>query len=181
LEPHPLIKPLIRKYRLCKSCYIGCISKSRTHYSGDIKCDLLFIGDAPSDIDISLGEPFSDRAGKLLKTLVHEAGLDHLRIAYTNAIICTPAESDGGKIRKPKKSEITNCSNRLQEFINLAKPKLLIAVGAVADAALTKMELYHLSIIHPAAILRQEEQGDIDMARTMAVLKKIPKELKNAM
>lgn len=178
MTPHPIIKPLIRKYKTCRRCMIGCISEARVHYSGDIRCDVLFVGDAPNEIDIALDEPFTGPPGKLLRTLIAEADLGQLRIAFTNTIICTPAESSWGKHRAPKKSEISNCSSRLQEFIKLAKPKLLVSVGSAADAALTKMGLYHLSIIHPSAILRQEEQGDIDMARTMAVLKKIPKELK---
>lgn len=170
---HPIIKPLIRRYSTCRRCLIGCISPSRIHYRGDVKCDILFVGDGPNDIDVVFQEPFSGPPGKLLKSLIDESGLSSYRINFTNAIICVPTEKAGGRIRTIKKSEITNCSSRLQEFISLVKPRIIVAVGAVADQALTKLNLNFFKIPHPSAIIRQEEQGDIDMARVLVTFENI--------
>lgn len=172
-SPHPIIKPLIRRYKTCKRCLIGCITSTRVHYRGDIRCDVLFVGDSPSEIDIALGEPMLGPPGKLLNTLIEESKLSEYRIAFTNAIICPPSETDGGRLRKPKKVELANCGSRLQEFIRLAMPTYIVGVGSVACETLTKLDIEHYSIIHPAAILRQEEQGDIDMRRTLNTLEAI--------
>ena len=175
----PILKPLIRRYATCHRCLIGCISATRIHYQGQVKSDILFVGDGPNDIDVALGEPFSGPPGKLLKSLIEESGLFSYRIAFTNTIICVPSETTGGRIRTIKKSEITNCSIRLAEFISIVKPKVIVSVGSIAERAIAKLKeqnaiqakTYH--IIHPSAILRQEDQGDIDMARVLIVLKSI--------
>lgn len=173
----PVLKPHIVQYDKCRACLIGCITNTRVYYRGQLRPDILFVGEAVGDVEIALGEPFVGPAGQLFDSLIHETGLDKYRLLFTNSIICVPSDTIGGKLRTPKNTEIVNCSKRLNDFINLTRPKHIVAVGAVAKRALEKLHVVHDSIIHPASILRQGEAGYIDHARLVDSLEKLEKKI----
>jgi len=156
---------------------IGCVSNERIYFRGQLRPDILFVGEAVGDVEIALGEPFSGPAGQLLDTLIKESGLDKYKLLFTNSIICIPSNTLGGKLRAPKKTEIDNCSKRLAEFIRLSKPQHIVAVGSVAKRAIEKLHLSFVTIIHPASILRQGEAGYIDHARLVDSLQQLAKRL----
>lgn len=127
---------------------------------GKVPCDVLFIGEAPGVSEEALGQPFVGPAGKLLDSLI-ERSLESLeapeliRIAFTNIVGCIP-RNDEGKPTAPDISEAKRCASRLQEFIVLAKPKVLVLVGDQACIYSPKPVGVRsfFSILHPAAILR---------------------------
>mgnify|MGYP001583315227 CR=1 FL=1 len=109
--------------------------------------------------------PFIGPAGKLLTDIVEdalqEAGATQLRLAWTNLVACIPKEENSTRKRgEPVKAEIDACHQRLMEFLDIAKPKLVIAVGdlakgqAVAHGWSTKWRV--LPIVHPAFLIRLE-------------------------
>lgn len=153
---------------------------------GQVPCDLLFIGEAPGESEDVLGYPFAGPAGKLLDHIVAEAlrpwqlpgtegGVyNAVRCAYTNLVGCVPREqpyavdfegtkAGGGKATEPLPEQIKQCQPRLLEFIELANPRLIIYVGALAKkwvgplyAGNVKIPRFipQVDLIHPAAILR---------------------------
>ena len=64
--------------------------------------------------------------------LIQYNGIDQYKIAYTNAIACAPIEESTLRLRPPSNEEINNCNERLIEFIEYAKPCVIVTVGAVA-------------------------------------------------
>lgn len=167
----PILKPLLNKYRICNRCLIGSVCKTRIHYRGAARCDILFVGDSASDLDVSTEEPFSGPAGTLLTELIEDAGLDKYKITFTNAVICVTASSLGGKIRKPTSKEIKACSTRLDEFIRVVRPKAIVAVGADASRSLDMIKQPHVTISHPNNIFRLAENGDVEKVRAIHTLK----------
>ncbi len=134
---------------------------------------VVFVGEAPGVSEDVIGRPFVGPAGILLDEMIEEAleGRE-LRYALTNLIACIPRDAKG-KMKEPPEKAIEVCKYRLREFLVIAKPKLIVAVGRLAEAELKKEKKGNLlSIIHPAAILRAEvyRQG-LAVQRTIETLR----------
>lgn len=91
-----------------------------------------------------------------------------MRIALTNLVACIPRDAEGNKSGEPDPDEIVQCSPRLESFVELAAPRLIVCVGALSEAwimgsnrgqkgkrhLLASFEGPIIAIKHPAAILR---------------------------
>lgn len=147
------------KWKDCTKCPL-CSQRSKIVLArGTIPCDVCFIGEAPGESEDTLGQPFVGPAGKILDSIIYEAGLmDSLDTPYamTNLVACFPADAKRDGINEPERSEIKACEERLREFITLCKPKLLVLVGSLAQQYVLAMNLRirTAGIVHPAAILR---------------------------
>lgn len=140
---------------------------------GRLPCDVLFIGEAPGPSEDMIGLPFIGPAGKELDRWIAEAtDLEprwaSLRIAYTNLLSCIPIAQEGGKFSSPPEKSVVACASRLSEFIKLAQPRLLVCVGNEARDWLDRKrykgpypteitDIPQVAIIHPAAVLRDNE------------------------
>lgn len=154
-----------KKWTDCVACPL-CETRSNVVLArGTIPCDVLFVGEAPGQSEDTLGRPFVGPAGKLLDRMIAEARqtayedgnttIDALRIAFTNLVCCLPLGEDGHKLAEPDEKAIKACSSRLQEFIRIADPKLIVCVGKLpAKHVITDRS--KIEIVHPAAILRSE-------------------------
>jgi DNA polymerase len=89
--------------------------------------DVLFVGEAPGAQEDATGIPFVGRAGKLLDSLLTEAGLPRDRVAVTNVIKCRPPGN-----RKPKRSEIAQCRPWLARQVEVLDPVLIVTLGGTA-------------------------------------------------
>jgi uracil-DNA glycosylase family 4 len=172
-KTQPLLKPHVNRFSKCRQCLIGCISDVRIFYRGPSKCDILFIGDAPSDIDIALEEPFSDIPGQLLDKSIAKIFSGKYRVGFTHTVICVPANTSGGKLRNPKSEELKNCSLRLKSLINTIKPKVLVSVGAQAEKGVKLLNMPYVQLFHPNKILMLDENAEVETARFLKILKDI--------
>lgn len=153
-----------------------CGAANKVFCRGTLPCDILFVGEAPGASEDVLGRPFVGPAGKLLDYCVMRAVPEKYRTAYTNVVACIPRDAEGTKATAPDWGQIEACRPRLEEFIALAAPALIFAVGKVAAECLepcyrhsTKLPARPgtgepapvVVLQHPAAILRanQAQQG----------------------
>ena len=98
---------------------------------GDANADLMFIGEAPgADEDIQ-GEPFVGRAGQLLTNMIKAMGLAREQVYIANIIKSRPPNN-----RTPERDECETCSPFLMRQIATIKPKVIVALGAVAARTL---------------------------------------------
>ena len=98
---------------------------------GTPKADLMFIGEAPgADEDIQ-GEPFVGRAGQLLTNMIKAMGLSREEVYIANIIKCRPPNN-----RTPERDECETCSPFLMRQIAVIRPKVIVALGAVAAKTL---------------------------------------------
>jgi uracil-DNA glycosylase family 4 len=98
---------------------------------GNPHADLMFIGEAPgADEDIQ-GEPFVGRAGQLLTNMIKAMGLTREDVYIANIIKCRPPGN-----RTPERDECATCSPFLMRQIEVIKPKVIVALGAVAAKTL---------------------------------------------
>ncbi len=128
---------------------------------GSLPCDVLMIGEAPGFSEDANGIPFvpGAPAGSLLMHIVKEAFADHerLRIAYTNVVGCLPVDDEGAKNSTPPRECIEACLPRVHELIAIAKPSIIVTVGALAKKNVVVDEgtvEQIVNIDHPAYIIR---------------------------
>jgi uracil-DNA glycosylase family 4 len=140
-----------------------CEGARKVFSRGKLPCDVLFVGEAPGESEDTVGLPFIGPAGKLLDHIVKQAIPSTLRVAFTNIVCCIPREEDGRKATEPDDDSILACQPRLVEFVEIAKPKLIVCVGAMArdwlspgyaHSAPIPRSIPRIDVTHPAAILR---------------------------
>jgi len=132
------------------------------------------MGEAPGESEDSTGLPFVGLSGKLLDTIISDSGLSKYPVGITNTILCTPFEdSTRSSIREPSKEETKNCSSRLLNLLQINAPKLVIALGKVAERTLKQLKVQHHTIPHPSDILRSGGEESVSYARTVLTLKEI--------
>jgi len=98
---------------------------------GNPKAELMFIGEAPGADEDQQGEPFVGRAGQLLNNMIKAMGLRREDVYIANIIKCRPPGN-----RTPEREECETCSPFLMRQISAIKPKVLVALGAVAAKTL---------------------------------------------
>lgn len=173
-----------KKWANCDKCEL-CETRNRTVLArGSLPCDILFIGEAPGAGENVLGRPFVGPAGKLLDQLIRDAELTQWKLAFTNLIACIPLDIHSHrKIQEPHKDHIKACSERLIEFVQLAKPKALVMVGKLSEQWVPKLveELPQIraTLIHPAAILRADiSQQPLAIQQSIITLGELNESLK---
>lgn len=161
----------VAKWQHCTRCGLHKERCNVVLGRGELPCDICFIGEAPGDTEDSFGQPFRGEAGRLLEEIIGKSVPAGMRVAITNILGCIPKE-DGLKvdIKKFDLDWIKGCAPRLQEFVRMADPKLIVTVGKLAQDNLEPgykhsitfhREIPQVHIVHPAAILRQNvaQQG----------------------
>jgi len=91
----------------------------------------MFIGEAPGADEDQQGEPFVGRAGQLLNNMIKAMGLERERVYIANIIKCRPPNN-----RTPERDECETCSPFLMRQVATIKPKVIVALGAVAAKTL---------------------------------------------
>jgi uracil-DNA glycosylase len=135
---------------------------------GNPRADLMFIGEAPgADEDIQ-GEPFVGRAGQLLTNMIKAMGLTREDVYIANIIKCRPPGN-----RTPERDECETCSPFLMRQIGVVKPRVIVALGAVAAKTLLAVSAPMMQLrgcwfdfkgtklavtYHPAFLLRDPRQ-----------------------
>ena len=94
---------------------------------GNVNAELMFIGEGPGADEDAQGEPFVGRAGQLLNNMITAMGIKREDVYIANVVKCRPPSN-----RTPEKDECDTCSPFLMRQIDVVKPKVIVALGAVA-------------------------------------------------
>jgi len=94
---------------------------------GDPQADLMFVGEGPGADEDTQGEPFVGRAGQLLNNMIKAMGIRREDVYIANIVKCRPPGN-----RTPERDECDTCSPFLMRQIAVIKPKVIVALGAVA-------------------------------------------------
>ena len=119
---------LKQQYQKCKKC--PELTKNRIQVvfgSGNPQSKILFIGEAPGSNEDKQGIPFCGMSGQILTELLSSVGLTRDDIYITNTVLCRPPNN-----RNPNKEEINNCRDRLDQFIQIMQPKVIVTIGNFA-------------------------------------------------
>lgn len=177
-------KRFVERWKDCTRCPLHSQRNRIVIAKGKLPCDVVFVGEAPGESENALGLPFVGPAGILLDRIVQNA-LEHVypdeappvRIAYTNLVLCFPAIAKARGDNEPEKNEILACRERLVEFLDLCRPRLIVAVGKLSWEYLPEQWIAYreprpsmVSITHPAAVLRAPLAQKDMMARKCEVV-----------
>ncbi|PYE88417.1 DNA polymerase [Phyllobacterium leguminum] len=116
-------------------CNLKFTAKNMCFADGDPASGIMFIGEAPeSDEDIE-GRPFAGRSGQLLDRMLAAIGLERAHVHIANTI---PWRPPGNRAPTPLETEL--CRPFIERLIELAGPKVLVALGGPAAKTLTGAE-----------------------------------------
>ena len=101
---------------------------------GNPRADLMFIGEGPGADEDTQGEPFVGRAGQLLNNMIKAMGIRRESVYIANVVKCRPPGN-----RTPERDECDTCLPFLMRQIAVIKPKVVVALGAVAARNLLAM------------------------------------------
>jgi uracil-DNA glycosylase family 4 len=94
---------------------------------GNPHAELMFVGEGPGADEDTQGEPFVGRAGQLLNNMIKAMGIRREDVYIANIVKCRPPGN-----RTPERDECETCSPFLMRQIAVVKPKVVVALGAVA-------------------------------------------------
>src|SRR5579863_2399766 len=94
---------------------------------GNPRPELMFVGEGPGADEDTQGEPFVGRAGQLLNNMIKAMGIRREDVYIANVVKCRPPGN-----RTPERDECETCSPFLTRQIAVVKPKIVVALGAVA-------------------------------------------------
>jgi len=94
---------------------------------GNPRAELMFVGEGPGADEDAQGEPFVGRAGQLLNNMIKAMGIRREDVYIANVVKCRPPGN-----RTPERDECETCSPFLMRQIAVVKPKVVVALGAVA-------------------------------------------------
>jgi uracil-DNA glycosylase family 4 len=101
---------------------------------GNPRAELMFVGEGPGADEDMQGEPFVGRAGQLLNNMIKAMGIRREDVYIANVVKCRPPGN-----RTPERDECETCSPFLMRQISVIKPKVMVALGAVAAKNLLAM------------------------------------------
>ncbi len=153
----------------CTRCKLHLQGRKQIVFGvGNPHAELMFIGEAPGADEDTQGEPFVGRAGQLLTNMIKAMGLNREEIYIANIIKCRPPGN-----RQPERDECETCSPFLMRQIEAIKPKVIVALGAVAAKTLLAVSASMMELrgrwfdfrgtklavtYHPAFLLRDPRQ-----------------------
>ncbi len=165
-----IFEELKREVENCKKC---SLYKERTNVvfgEGSIDANLMFVGEAPGRDEDIQGRPFVGRAGRLLRDLLREIGIEVEDVYIANCLKCRPPGN-----RDPQPEELISCFGYLKRQIELIEPKVIATLGRYSTYELTNQKgalgtlrgrifNFHgikvVPLYHPAYLLRNPKAID---------------------
>lgn len=133
-----MLRQLSRACIACSMCELGmkCAEKNNTirdpHVFSNMKPHrFMVIGQNPGWDELAAGEPFVGVAGKNFDDEITKHGISRNDFYICNTVRCWTKGNE-----RPTQRHINRCEPFLRIEINLIKPKLIIALGAVAFSQL---------------------------------------------
>ena len=151
----------------CRGCCLCALHSTRRNLvfgAGSPSARLMFVGEAPGQVEDETGVPFTGPAGKLLDDMLLVMGLERTDVYIANILKCRPPQN-----RDPSPEEQEACIGWLRRQTALIKPKIIVCLGRVAACRLISPEfkvtrehgqfiekngVWMMGTLHPAAVLR---------------------------
>lgn len=111
-------------------------AKKTVIYDGNLKSELMIIGEAPGKDEDEQGKPFVGRAGELLNKMLSAINIKREDIYITNVLPWRPPNN-----RTPNEKEILEFLPFLQRHIEIIKPRFIFLLGTTAAKAILSTPL----------------------------------------
>ena len=149
-------------------CALKRTARQLVFADGNPEGRLMLLGEAPGGEEDRAGRPFVGRAGQLLDRMLAAIGLDRTQVYIANVVPWRPPGN-----RTPTPQEVAICLPFTLRQIELARPEILVTLGAAATQTLlgvstgikatrgrwhvfeSERPIRVLPMLHPAYLLRQ--------------------------
>jgi uracil-DNA glycosylase family protein len=199
VPPNPTLPKLREAAQGCRGCDLWVNATQAVFGEGPRSAEVMMVGEQPGDQEDRQGHPFVGPSGRLLDSVLEEAGIDRRRVYVTNSVKhfkFVPIERGRRLHKKPSAGEVRACHPWLEEEIRLVKPRVIVALGATAAQALlgkqfrvtqsrgrplaSELAEAIVATVHPSSILRAPADARDDARREfLADLKTVAKYLKS--
>jgi uracil-DNA glycosylase len=184
----------------CRACELWERATQTVFGEGSPSAALVLVGEQPGDREDREGKPFVGPAGRILDEALAAARIDREQVFVTNVVKHFRWRPSGKRRlhERPNSSHIKACRPWLDLELEVVRPRVVVALGAVAAQALiapdfkvtadrgkvlepaTRGGPKFLATIHPSAVLRMrssEERGQAlrQLAEDLAVAAKAAK------
>ena len=127
-DPKAALKLIREDLGDCTRCKLHKQGRKQIVFGvGNPRAELMFVGEGPGADEDAQGEPFVGRAGQLLNNMIRAMGLRREEVYIANVVKCRPPGN-----RTPERDECETCSPFLMRQIAVIRPKVVVALGAVA-------------------------------------------------
>ena len=159
---------IAEKIKICKQCPLY---KTRHHAvpgEGSYHSPVIFVGEAPGEVEDLHGKPFIGKAGQLLTKILQSVQIKRKDVFITNMIKCRPPGN-----RNPSQSEVEVCLPYLESQIALINPRIIVTLGNIptkflldTGEGITRLRgqwfdwiggIKIFPMFHPSFLLRHEE------------------------
>lgn len=131
-DPAKALKVIREDLGDCTRCVLHQQGRKQIVFGvGNPRAELMFVGEGPGADEDEQGEPFVGRAGQLLNNMIKAMGLRREEVYIANVVKCRPPGN-----RTPEREECETCSPFLMRQIVVIKPRVVVALGAVAAKTL---------------------------------------------
>jgi DNA polymerase len=113
-------------------CPLAATATNLVFADGNPDAGLVLVGEAPGAEEDLSGKPFVGASGQFLDRMLASIGLDRTRLMITNLIPWRPPGN-----RPPTESEVLMCLPFLRRHLALARPRIVVSLGALSTRALT--------------------------------------------
>jgi len=103
---------------------------------GNLKANLMFVGEAPGANEDAEGVPFVGRAGQLLNKIIESIGLKREAVIVGNVNRCRPPGN-----RTPTQAEANVCKQFLLREIAVVRPRVIVVLGNTATQNLLETKV----------------------------------------
>jgi len=154
--------------RNCQKCPLYLTRQHAVPGEGSYSSSVIFVGEAPGEVEDLHGKPFIGKAGQLFSKILQSVQIKRKDIFITNMIKCRPPGN-----RNPSKSEIEVCLPYLESQIALINPKIIVTLGNIStkflldsNEGISKLRgkwftwiggIKIFPMFHPSYLLRHEE------------------------
>lgn len=173
---------LKKKIENCKKCRLWKTRHNVVFGGGNLKAEIMFVGEAPGKNEDLLGRPFIGQSGKFLNKQLKAVGIKRKGVYITSIVKCRPPEN-----RRPKPDEIKACLPYLKQQIKIINPKIICLLGNVAIKVLLgknfsvtkdhgrkikKNSMLFIPMPHPAAAMRFPKMRKVFIQDLKMLMKK---------
>ena len=162
----------------CKGCDLFRRATQTVFGEGPAHAKVMLVGEQPGDKEDLAGHPFVGPAGRILDEALEAAGIGKSEVYVTNVVKhfnWAPAERGKRRIhKKPRYAEIQACRPWLDAEIRVARPRVIVCLGATAAHALlgrnfsvtrqrgqflaSDLAPCVMATVHPSSILRAPDE-----------------------
>jgi DNA polymerase len=168
----------------CQRCRLH---QSRTQIvfgAGNPRALLMFVGEGPGEDEDRQGIPFVGKAGRLLTSIIENG----MKLRREDCYIANVVKSRPSQNRPPEPDEVSACLPFLLAQIRAIRPRVIVALGAIAAHALLQTDtpisrlrgrfgsfegIPVMPTFHPSYLLRNESAKRLvweDVQKVMALL-----------